>query len=68
LSLIAKAFLNAIGIRELEKNLSEALRQVQVGEIIEVTNRGRITARVVPVRLQKRDTEGICAALTDVDE
>ena len=38
-----------IGIRELRQNLSRALKRVRGGETIEVTDRGRPVARIVPV-------------------
>jgi prevent-host-death family protein len=38
-----------IGIRELREGLSRALRRVRAGETIEVTDRGRPVARIVPV-------------------
>jgi prevent-host-death family protein len=59
--------MKTLGVRELKKNLSEALREVQAGEIIEVTNRGQVIARVVPVRPPKQDPEAIRTALADMD-
>ncbi len=38
-----------IGIRELREGLSRALRRVRAGETIEVTDRGRPIARIVPL-------------------
>ena len=38
-----------IGIRELRQNASQHLREVEQGETIEVTDRGRPVARIVPV-------------------
>ena len=38
-----------IGIRELRQQASKYLRHVQRGETIEVTDRGRPVARLVPV-------------------
>lgn len=38
-----------IGIRELRQNASRHLREVEQGETIEVTDRGRPVARIVPV-------------------
>jgi prevent-host-death family protein len=68
LSLLELIFImKTIGIRELKKHLSEALRDVQAGEIIEVTNRGQIIARVVPVKPQRHSPEAVRAALTDLD-
>lgn len=41
--------MRAIGIRELRQHASRYLRAVQGGEIIEVTDRGRPVARIVPI-------------------
>jgi prevent-host-death family protein len=39
-----------IGVRELRQRASEFLRDVEHGETVEVTARGRAVARIVPVR------------------
>lgn len=39
-----------IGIRELRQNASKYLRLVAGGETIEVTDRGRPIARIVPIK------------------
>ena len=41
--------MRAIGIRELRQHASRYLRDVQRGETIEVTDRGRPVARLVPI-------------------
>jgi prevent-host-death family protein len=38
-----------IGIRELRLSLSRAIQRVRRGETLEVTDRGRPVARIVPV-------------------
>lgn len=38
-----------IGVRELNQNTSQVLARVQRGETVEVTDRGRPVARLVPV-------------------
>ena len=38
-----------VGVRALRQNASALLRRVQAGEIIEVTDRGRPVARLVPL-------------------
>jgi prevent-host-death family protein len=38
-----------IGVRELNQNTSQVLARVQHGETIEVTERGRPIARLVPI-------------------
>ena len=43
--------MRAIGIRELRQQASRYLREVQHGETIEVTDRGRPVAWLVPVPL-----------------
>jgi prevent-host-death family protein len=43
--------MRAIGIRELRQQASRYMRDVQRGETIEVTDRGRPVARLVPVPL-----------------
>ena len=37
-----------VGIRELREDLSRIVRRVQRGEVVEVTDRGRPVARLVP--------------------
>lgn len=39
-----------IGIRELRQQASKHLRDVENGETIEVTDRGRPVARIVPIK------------------
>jgi prevent-host-death family protein len=40
---------SAVGVRELRQNLSVYLRRVQDGEALEVTDRGRAVALLVPI-------------------
>lgn len=42
--------MKAIGVRQLRQRASEYLREVERGRSIEVTARGRVVARLVPVR------------------
>jgi prevent-host-death family protein len=58
--------MTVMGIRELKARLSEAIRDVQRGETIEVTNRGEVVALLVPAR-RKPDEEQIRAALASLD-
>lgn len=44
--------MDRIGVRELRQNASKYLRRVASGETIEITDRGRPVARLVPVREQ----------------
>ncbi|TMD11477.1 MAG: type II toxin-antitoxin system prevent-host-death family antitoxin [Chloroflexi bacterium] len=39
-----------VGIRELRQNASAVIRRAAAGETIEVTDRGRPVARIVPLR------------------
>lgn len=43
-----------IGIRELREDLSRTLRRVQSGEAVEVTDRGRPIARLIPLVPESR--------------
>lgn len=38
-----------VGVRELRQNLSVYLRRVKAGETLDVTERGRIVARLAPL-------------------
>lgn len=40
--------MSRVGVRELRQNASELLRRVQLGETIDVTDRGRLVAHLVP--------------------
>ncbi|HEX5138854.1 MAG TPA: type II toxin-antitoxin system prevent-host-death family antitoxin [Planctomycetota bacterium] len=42
--------MKSIGIRELRQRASECLRLVRHGEVIQVTDRGRPVATLVPIR------------------
>jgi prevent-host-death family protein len=42
--------MNRVGIRELKQNASAVIRRAAAGETIEVTDRGRPVARIVPLR------------------
>jgi prevent-host-death family protein len=42
--------MDSVGVRELRQNASALLRRVQAGEILEVTDRGRPVARLVPIK------------------
>jgi prevent-host-death family protein len=42
--------MGTIGVRELRQHASKYLRQVEAGRTLEVTARGRVVARLVPVR------------------
>jgi prevent-host-death family protein len=42
--------MESVGVRELRQNASAVLRRVQAGETLEVTDRGRPVARLVPIK------------------
>jgi prevent-host-death family protein len=58
--------MRSIGVRELRQQASRYLREVQQGETIEVTDRGRPVARLVPVpragELEELEASGRLAA------
>ena len=50
-----------IGVRELRQNLSVYLRRVKEGEALEVTERGRTVARLVPAQEHESVLERLIA-------
>jgi prevent-host-death family protein len=60
--------MDRVGIRELRQNAAEVLRRVASGEVVEVTDRGRAVARIVPMheasRLEQLLAEGRASAST----
>ena len=61
-------YMGRVGIRELRQNATAVLRRVAAGEIVEVTDRGRAVARIVPMheasRLEQLLAEGRASAAT----
>jgi prevent-host-death family protein len=55
-------YMERVGIRELRQNATAVLRRVAAGAVIEVTDRGRAVARIVPMheasRLEQLMAEG----------
>lgn len=49
-------YMMAIGVRELRQNASHYLELVESGETVEITNRGKPVARLVPVRGSRQRT------------
>jgi prevent-host-death family protein len=43
-----------VGVAELKNNLSRLLRSVEIGEVVEVMDRARPIARIVPVPRRQR--------------
>lgn len=46
--------MESIGIRALQQNASAVVARAEAGEVIEITDRGRPVARLVPVRASSR--------------
>lgn len=60
--------MQTIGIREFKARLSEVLREVEEnGKIIDVTNRGEVIVRLVPMRRHKLSEQQVNAILGDLD-
>lgn len=61
-------YMERVGVRELRQNASRVLRRVAAGEVIEVTDRGRAVARIVPMhetsRLEQLQAEGRASGTT----
>ena len=51
-----------VGVRELRQNLSVYLRRVEAGEALEVADRGRPVAMLVPLRKPSTLVERLVAA------
>ena len=62
--------MRTLGIRALRDTMSEVLRAVEEeGEVIEVTNHGRVVARLVPVhrpQLAPEELDELIAAIDSV--
>jgi prevent-host-death family protein len=61
-------YMKRVGVRELRQSASAVLRRVAAGEVIEVTDRGRPVARIVPMheasRLEQLVAEGRASGAT----
>lgn len=59
--------MDSVGIRELKTHAGEIVRRVHdEGEPIDVTVRGRVVARIVPVRARSEEPLGMDAAWADL--
>jgi prevent-host-death family protein len=57
-----------VGIRELKARTSEIMRRVsEAGETIEITQHGRVIARLVPAHAPNVDPEQLTAELDELD-
>ena len=60
--------MKTIGVKELKERLSEVLREIEeTGQIIGVSNRGRVVARLVPAQLGQRAKRDPQAAIAEID-
>jgi prevent-host-death family protein len=58
----------SIGVRELKTHASRVLRDVaERGDTVEVTHRGRVVARIVPVAAPEAAAAGDSAVWSDLD-
>lgn len=65
--------MTTVGVRELRQRASELLRQVQLGETIEITDRGRPVALLGPLpegnQLERlREAGQVQSAVGDLDD
>ncbi len=63
--------MRSVSVRELKEHASRILREIEEGgEIIEVTNRGRVVARLVPERrrLAAAEKATVSGVWADMDE
>lgn len=58
--------MRTIGVRELKARLSEALREVQRGDVILVTDRGRVIAELRSPTVSARPSSAVERALADM--
>jgi prevent-host-death family protein len=49
--------MGSVGIRALQQNASAVVARAEAGEVIEITDRGRPVARLVPIRSGSRIRE-----------
>lgn len=60
--------MNRIGIRELRQHASRHITQVEHGETLEVTDRGRLVARIVPVHTDPWDDMVASGRITPAED
>lgn len=60
--------MKTIGVKELKEHLSEVLREVEeTGQIVDVSNRGTIVARLIPARFGQNSKSDPRATIADLD-
>jgi len=61
-------YMTRVGVRELRQNATAVLRRVAAGDVVEITDRGRAVARIVPIheasRLEQLVAEGRASGAT----
>lgn len=57
-----------VGVRELKMRASQVLRRVRAGEVIDVTYRGRVVARLLPIGPTEPADEEVAAVWADLDQ
>lgn len=60
--------MSTVGIRELKTNTSEIVRRVrESGEVIDITHRGEVVARLIPARPAETTADELAALWADMD-
>lgn len=60
--------MTTVGIRELKTNISEIMRRVrESGEVIDITYRGEVVARLIPTRPAVTTADELAALWSDMD-
>jgi len=59
--------MRSVGVRELKEQASQILRRVRKGEEVQVTHRGQVIARLIPVSPPPRATRETAAIWSDLD-
>jgi prevent-host-death family protein len=60
--------MTVVGIRELKTNTSEIVRRVrELGEVVDITLRGEVVARLIPARPISTPAEEFDALWADMD-
>ena len=60
--------MTTVGIRELKIHTSNVMRRIEAGETIDITNHGRIVARIVPPALTTAEIEQSLALLDEIEQ
>jgi prevent-host-death family protein len=60
--------MSTVGIRELKTNTSEIVRRVrEQGEVVDITYRGEVVARLIPAKPAVTSAEELAALWADMD-